>query len=166
MKSFSVAESSKKINISLCSFSIFLLTLRILKSLHAFCCLISMQKILILDDDLDLLTVVKSLLRKKGFEVFAFSDWRKAWEAVRTYKPQLILLDVFLSGIDGLDICKKLKSSIFTRNIPVIMFSSYPNIAETAIYEYGADDFMPKPFEVNDMVKRIRHLLAKTHASA
>jgi DNA-binding response OmpR family regulator len=46
------------------------------------------------------------------------------------------------------------------------MFSSYPNIADTAIYEYGADDFVAKPFEVNDMVRKIRHLLAKKHASA
>jgi DNA-binding response OmpR family regulator len=125
-----------------------------------------MSKILILDDDLDLLTVVKSLLRKKGFEVFAYSDWNKARDGVKTYKPQLILLDVFLTGTDGLDICKKLKSSISTRNIPVIMFSSYPNIAETAIYEFGADDFMAKPFELNDMVKKIRHLLAKKQLSA
>jgi DNA-binding response OmpR family regulator len=125
-----------------------------------------MSKILILDDDLDLLTVVKSLLRKKGFEVFAFSDWRKAWEAVKTYKPNLILLDVFLTGIDGLDVCKKLKASYFTRNIPIIMFSSYPNIAETAIYEFGADDFLAKPFELNDMVKKIRHILSKKHATA
>jgi DNA-binding response OmpR family regulator len=125
-----------------------------------------MSKILILDDDLDLLTVVKSLLRKKGFEVFAYTDWAKALEAVKTYKPQLILLDVFLTGIDGLDVCKKLKSSYFTRNIPVIMFSSYPNIAETAIYEFGADDFLAKPFEVNDLVKKMHHILAKKHVSA
>jgi len=125
-----------------------------------------MSKILILDDDLDLLTVVKSLLRKKGFEVFAFTDWQKAWDAVKVYKPNLILLDVFLTGIDGLDVCKKLKSSYFTRNIPVIMVSSYPNIAETAIYEFGADDFLAKPFEVNDMVKKIHHILSKKHATA
>jgi len=125
-----------------------------------------MSKILILDDDLDLLTVVKSLLRKRGFEVFAYTDWRKAWEAVKTYKPNLILLDVFLTSGDGLDVCKKLKASYFTRNIPVIMFSSYPNIAETAIYEFGADDFLAKPFEVNDMVKKIHHFLSKKHAPA
>ena len=125
-----------------------------------------MSKILILDDDLDLLTVVKSLLQKKGFDVSAYSDWHKALGAVRTYKPQVILLDVFLTGTDGLDICKKLKSSNFTRNIPVIMFSSYPNIADTAIYEFGADDFMAKPFEVNDMVRKIRRLLEKKHVSA
>jgi DNA-binding response OmpR family regulator len=125
-----------------------------------------MSKILILDDDLDLLTVIKSLLRKRGFEVLAYTDWQKAWEGVKTYKPNLILLDVFLSDIDGLDICKKLKSSYFTRNIPVIMLSSYPNIAETAIYEFGADDFLAKPFEVNEMVKKIGQVLSKKHAHA
>ncbi|MEO8719499.1 MAG: response regulator [Ginsengibacter sp.] len=119
-----------------------------------------MSKILILDDDLDLLTVVKSLLLKKGFEVFAYSDWKNAWDAVKTCKPNLILLDVFLKGFDGLDVCKKLKSSYFTRNIPVIMISSYPNIAETAIYEFGADDFLAKPFEVNEMMKKIRRVLS------
>jgi len=125
-----------------------------------------MSKILILDDDLDLLTVIKSLLRKRGFEVLAYTDWQKAWEAVKTYKPNLILLDVFLTDIDGLDVCKKLKSSYFTRNIPVIMLSSYPNIAETAIYEFGADDFLAKPFEVNEMVKKIGQVLSKKHAHA
>jgi DNA-binding response OmpR family regulator len=125
-----------------------------------------MSKILILDDDLDLLTVIKSLLRKKGFEVLAYTDWQKAWEAVKTYKPNLILLDVFLTDIDGLDVCKKLKSSYFTRNIPVIMVSSYPNIAETAIYEFGADDFLAKPFELNEMVKKIGQVLSKKHAHA
>jgi DNA-binding response OmpR family regulator len=125
-----------------------------------------MSKILILDDDLDLLTVVKKLLHRRGFEVFAFSDWQKALEAVKSFKPNLILLDVFLTGIDGLDVCKKLKASYFTRNIPVIMFSSYPNIAETAIYEFGADDFIAKPFEVNDMVNKIRQILSKKPATA
>lgn len=124
-----------------------------------------MSKILILDDDLDLLSVVKSLLRKKGFEVLAYSDWQKAWEAIKTYKPHLILLDVFLQGIDGLDFCKKLKSYYFTRNIPVIMFSSYPNIGETAIYEFGADEFLAKPFELAEMIKKINHVLVKKHVS-
>lgn len=125
-----------------------------------------MPRILILDDDKDLLTVVKSLLRKKGFDVFAFSDWRMAWNSVRTYNPQLILLDVFLPGTDGLDVCKKLKSCSFTRNIPILMFSSYPNIAETAINEFGADDFIAKPFETSEIIKKIYHLLSKKHVSA
>lgn len=125
-----------------------------------------MPRILILDDDKDLLAVVKSLLHKKGFDVLVYSDWKKAWNALKTYRPQLILLDVFLPGIDGLDICKKLKSSSFTRNIPILMFSSYPNIADTAINEFGADDFIAKPFETNEIIKKIQHILSKTYVPA
>ncbi len=119
-----------------------------------------MSKILILDDDQDLLSVVKSLLKKNGFDVWAFANWQKAWEDIKRNKPNLIILDVFLKGMDGMDVCKKLKSSSLTRNIPIIMFSSYPNIAETAIAEFGADEFIAKPFEVNEMVKKIKDVLS------
>ncbi len=124
-----------------------------------------MSKILILDDDQDLLAIVKSLLRKKGFDVLTFADWQKAWDNIRNNKPHLILLDVFLKGMDGMDVCKKLKSTSSTRNIPIIMFSSYPNIAATAIDEFGADEFIAKPFEVNDMVSKIRHVLASRQST-
>lgn len=125
-----------------------------------------MSKILILDDDQDLLNIVKSMLKKKGFEVFAYADWRKAWENIKKTKPNLILLDVFLKGFDGLDVCKKIKSTFSTRNIPVIMVSSFPNIADTAIYEYGADEFIAKPFEVNEMMRKINSVLSVKHATA
>lgn len=124
-----------------------------------------MPRILIVDDDKDLLTVVKSLLLKKGFKVSVYSDWENAWEGVKTFDPQLVLLDVFLDGVDGLGICKKLKSSAYTRHIPIIIFSSYPRVGETAIYEYGADDFIAKPFEVNELVKKIHKVLSKRHES-
>ena len=125
-----------------------------------------MSRIFIIDDDKDLLTVVQSFLLKEGFEVYAFSNWESAWGGVKNYEPQLILLDVFLSGTDGLDICKKLKSSYFTRHIPVIMLSSYPNIAETAIYEFGADEFIAKPFEVNEISSKINHILSRKNVIA
>lgn len=125
-----------------------------------------MSKILILDDDLDLLSIVKSLLKKKGFEVLTFACWQNAWENIKRNKPNLILLDVFLKGADGMDVCKKLKSTTSTRHIPVIMFSSYPNIAASAIDEFGADEFIAKPFEVNDMVRKIRNVLSSKHAKA
>ena len=138
----------------------------LIKLLHAFCLLNSMAKILILDDDKDLLTVFKSLLKKKGFDVFAYSEWSGAWNAVKAYKPQLILLDVFMKGIDGIDVCKKLKASAFTRNIPIIMLSSYPDIAETAINESGADDFIAKPFETSEIIRKIQKLLLIKQPSA
>ncbi len=124
-----------------------------------------MPRILIVDDDKDLLAVVKSLLHKKGFEVSVFSDSDNLIEAVKSYEPQLILLDVFLAGVDGLEVCKKLKSSPYSRHIPVIIFSAYPRVGETAIYEFGANDFIAKPFEVNELVKKIHKVLSKKHES-
>ena len=140
------------------------------KNVPAKCCILfdtqfSMPRILIIDDDKDLLTVVQAFLIKEGFDAYGFSNWQTAWEGIKIYEPQLILLDVFIPGTDGLDVCKKLKSSYFTRHIPVIVFSSYPNIAETAIYEFGADDFIAKPFEVNEIIKKINHILSRKSVS-
>ena len=120
-----------------------------------------MPRIYVIDDDKDLLTVVKSLLLKKGFNVSTFIDWSIAREAIKFFEPQLILLDVFLSGIDGLDICQKLKASPATKHIPILLFSAFPKIAETAIHDYGADDFIAKPFEVNDLIKKVHSVLSK-----
>lgn len=120
-----------------------------------------MPKIYLIDDDADLLKVVKSLLIKRGFNVSTFMDWRIAKEAIKLFEPQLILLDVFLSGIDGLDICQKLKASPSTRHIPILMFSAFPKIAEIAIDDYGADDFIAKPFELNDLIKKVHSVLSK-----
>ncbi|MEO5650197.1 MAG: response regulator [Ginsengibacter sp.] len=124
-----------------------------------------MSRLLIIDDDKDLLTIVKSFLQKRGFDVSVYSDWESASVSIRAHEPQIILLDVFLPGVDGLEVCKRLKSSSYTRHIPIIIFSGYPRVAETAIYEFGADDFIAKPFEVNDLVKKIHKQLSKKHES-
>ena len=120
-----------------------------------------MPSIYVIDDDIDLLKVVKSLLLKKGFNVSTFMDWNIARDAMKLFEPQLILLDVFLSGIDGLDICQKLKASPSTRHIPILMFSAFPKIAEIAIDDYGADDFIAKPFEVRDLIKKVHSVLSR-----
>lgn len=120
-----------------------------------------MARILIIDDDKDLLEVVQSLLIRKGFEVVSFSSWDEAYKELPNFQPHVILLDVFLSGIDGLEICKKLKSDRETSSIPIIIFSGYPRVAETVIYEYGADDFITKPFEVNDLVDKIHAVISR-----
>lgn len=119
-----------------------------------------MPKILVIDDDKDLLEVTQALLTKKGFEVKINNNWEEALESISAFNPQLILLDVFLNGVDGLDICKQLKSMPYTKHIPVLIFSAYPRVAETVIYEYGADDFIAKPFEVNDLVLKVHSVLS------
>ncbi|MEO8569067.1 MAG: response regulator [Ginsengibacter sp.] len=124
-----------------------------------------MPRIFVIDDDKDLLKVVKSLLIKRGFNVSVYSDWELAENDIKKCEPQLILLDVFLAGVDGFEVCQKLKSNFATRHIPVLIFSAYPRVAETAIYEYGADDFIAKPFEVNDLIRKVHSVLSKTGES-
>ena len=128
--------------------------------------LICMPRIYVIDDDTDLLKVVKSLLQKRGFDVSIFCDWEVANNAMKVCEPQLILLDVFLTGIDGLDVCQKLKASPYTRHIPILLFSAFPRIAESAIHDYGADDFIAKPFEVGELIKKVHSVLSMKGASA
>jgi DNA-binding response OmpR family regulator len=72
----------------------------------------------------------------------------------KMFSPQLILLDVFLSGIDGIDICNTLKSTPETKDIPVIMISAHTNFKEVKKF-CRADDFMSKPFDANELVRNI-----------
>ena len=124
-----------------------------------------MPRIFVIDDDKDLLKVVKSLLIKRGFTVSVYSDWETANNDIKKYEPQLILLDVFLSDVDGFEVCKKLKSNFATRHIPVLIFSAYPRVAETAIYEFGANDFISKPFEVNELIRKVHAILSQAGES-
>ncbi|MEO6819199.1 MAG: response regulator [Ginsengibacter sp.] len=124
-----------------------------------------MPRVLIIDDDKDFLTIVKSFLEKKDFEVAVYSEWKAASECIINFNPQIILIDVFLSGVDGLEACKKLKANSYTRHIPVIVFSAYPQIGETAIDEFGADAFLSKPFEINELIKKIHKVLIRNHES-
>jgi DNA-binding response OmpR family regulator len=115
----------------------------------------------IIDDDKDLLHVIKNLLHLKGFEVATYFNWEKAYHAIKQWKPHLILMDVFLSeNADGLDVCRKFKTSPFTKQIPVLIFSGFPAVGNSAIHEYGADDFIAKPFEFNALLKKLYSLLA------
>ncbi len=120
-----------------------------------------MPKILVIDDDKDLLDITQALLAKQGFVVETDLNWDDALKKIETFEPQLILLDVFLNGVDGLDICKQLKSMPHTKHIPVLIFSAYPRVAECVIYEYGADDFIAKPFEVNDLITKMHSVLSQ-----
>jgi DNA-binding response OmpR family regulator len=117
-----------------------------------------MSRILVVDDDLDILVVMEILLSMKGFEVDVTPKWENTFEKVETFKPELILLDVLISGNDGRTICKQLKSQSGTKNIPIIMFSAHPSAAAT-IAEYGADDFIAKPFDVNDLLDKVNYQL-------
>ncbi|MEO6948373.1 MAG: response regulator [Ginsengibacter sp.] len=117
-----------------------------------------MAKILVIDDDLDILSVMEILLSMKGFNVEVTSKGENTLPKIESFKPDLILLDVLISGYDGRVICKQLKSNEETKSIPVIMFSAHPGAAAT-IADYGANDFIAKPFNVNNLINKINHQL-------
>ena len=125
-----------------------------------------MPKILVVDDDKDILEVTQALLTMKGYEVEVNDNWDDALHKIDTFKPQIILLDVFLNGIDGLEICKQLKTQEKTKHIPILIFSAFPRVAEKVIYEYCADGFIAKPFEVNDLIDKVHSVLCETAITA
>src|SRR5215203_2710938 len=119
-----------------------------------------MKKILLIDDDPDVITVLQLLLKKKGYQVATASRAEEAYQQVELFMPNLIVLDVLLSGVDGRTICKKLKNTESSKHIPIIMFSAHPS-AQKNMEDFGADDFLPKPFESSKILERIEIQLAR-----
>ena len=119
-----------------------------------------MKKILLIDDDPDVIKVLQLLFIKKGYEVATASREEEAYQQVVLFKPHLIVLDVLLSGVDGRTICKKLKNSESSKHIPIIMFSAHPG-AQKNMEDFGADDFLPKPFEGSKILERIEIQLSR-----
>ena len=112
------------------------------------------QKILAVDDDNDILDALKHVLYYGGYEVVTLLNAENIFEEVEMYKPNLILLDVTLSGKDGRQVCKQLKTNTTTKEIPVIMISATPGLPKD-ILSCGAEDFIAKPFDINDLLHRI-----------
>lgn len=113
-----------------------------------------MKKILVVDDDFSILEALKVGIESEGYEVMAISDGEKTYESVKKFNPNLILLDYLLSGKDGQEIVRELKSKRETKNIPVIMLSAHPS-ADKCAQECGADGFIPKPFEFDHLLEVI-----------
>jgi DNA-binding response OmpR family regulator len=116
------------------------------------------KNILIVDDDRDILEFFQLLLEMEGYDVVVTSNGEQVEHLLQKQHPDLIILDVFLSGMDGREIVRVLKKNEATRRIPVIMFSAHPGAREMAL-KAGADDFLFKPFEMDEALKKIAHYL-------
>jgi DNA-binding response OmpR family regulator len=117
-----------------------------------------MKKILIVDDDTDILTVVEIFLSMNKYIVKAIPKWQDITDTIKSFSPDLILLDVALSGADGRDICKRLKKSTETQHIPVILFSAH-NDLENYTQGFMADGLIAKPFEIPYLLETIRKII-------
>ena len=106
------------------------------------------KKIFVADDDADILDIISMMLETQGYKVITNSKAKDILEYIKTELPDLILLDIWMSGLDGRTICGQLKSNNLTKDIPVIFISANSNIKEIT-KEYNADGFISKPFEMN-----------------
>jgi DNA-binding response OmpR family regulator len=116
-----------------------------------------MKKIMIADDDPGIVDAVEIMLDFEGYEVSSTVNGATLLD-MQTEFPDLLLLDIWMSGFDGRDICRELKQKKDTKGIPIIMISASRDIERSA-YEAGADDFLAKPFEIDDLLGKIRKLL-------
>ncbi|MGI8419203.1 MAG: response regulator [Candidatus Levyibacteriota bacterium] len=117
------------------------------------------KKILIVDDDQDILEPLSLILEEEGYTVATTPKGEMTYGKVNEFKPDLILLDLLLSGSDGRKICKTLKENSETKHLPIIMMSAHPG-AETDSRNCGANGFIAKPFESEDLLKILKKKLS------
>jgi len=114
------------------------------------------KKILVVDDDPDILDALQFMLEDAGYEVATTEkgDYAENLHDTNGGLPDVIILDVLLSGKDGRLICQRLKGQEETRHIPIIMISAHPN-ARQSVKAVGADDFVAKPFDMDELLAKI-----------
>ena len=123
------------------------------------------EKILVVEDDRDIMELVVYNLEKERYTVLKCESGEKALPRVIKNPPDLVLLDLMLPGIDGLEICKRLKGDRTTQGIPIIMLTAKGEESDiVAGLELGADDYMTKPFRPRELVARIRSVLRRSRA--
>jgi phosphate regulon transcriptional regulator PhoB len=122
-----------------------------------------MKKILIIDDEKDIVELISYNLKKEGFFVDFSFDGEKALDKIHSNNYDLIVLDLMLPGIQGLELCRMMKNNPRTSNLPIIMLTAKTEEVDKIIgLEMGADDYISKPFNVRELVARIKAVLRRT----
>jgi DNA-binding response OmpR family regulator len=122
-----------------------------------------MAKILIVEDMESVVTLLRSLLEREGFQVTTAPDGVEALEAVRRDKPDLVLLDLMLPGLDGLEVCRRIRHDPLTAHLPIIILSGKEEETDKVIgLEIGADDYITKPFQANELIARVKSRLRRS----
>jgi DNA-binding response OmpR family regulator len=118
-------------------------------------------QILVVEDDPDLGTMIKLMLELKGFAVTLPERIEQTGQILRNNNIDLVLMDMLLSGANGMNICTQLKSGNETKHIPVMMISAHPE-AKALCLGAGADDFISKPFDMQDLILKVNTLVYKS----
>lgn len=122
------------------------------------------EKILVVDDDLDIQELIRFNLKREGYTVYVVGSGEEALSAAADIKPEVIILDRMLPGIDGVEVCRRLKGNQNTQSIPVVMLTAKTEDDDVvAGLESGADDYVTKPFSPKVLLARIRATLRRAH---
>jgi len=125
----------------------------------------NMPKILVVDDELDILEIIRHALNKEGFEVQVAANGFQGMEKARQFKPDLILMDVMMPVMDGMEACRQLKEDTETKNIPIVFLTARSEeFAELAGFEAGADDYISKPIRPRVLLSRLKAILRRRNA--
>ena len=119
-----------------------------------------MSRLLMIDDDEKLVALTRDYLESHGFEVAAAHDGKAGVEAALSSEPALVILDLMLPGIDGLEVCRRVRQS---SRVPILILTAKGDETERIIgLEMGADDYLPKPFNPRELLARIRAILRRS----
>lgn len=119
-------------------------------------------KVLVIDDEENIVEFVKLGLRYEGFQVESASDGLQGLAAAQRVNPDIIILDLMMPGIDGLEVCRRLRNNPVTQNIPVIMLTAKDEVRDRVLgLEVGADDYLTKPFSFDELLARLRAILRR-----
>src|SRR5262245_28880518 len=125
------------------------------------------HKILVVEDEPDLLDLVVYNLKREGFRPVRAETGEKALELARDERPDLILLDLMMPGLDGLEVCRRLRGNEATAEIPIVMVTARAEEGDAVLgLSMGADDYVKKPFGVKELLARVRAVLRRTSAGA
>ena len=121
--------------------------------------MVNKQKILIVDDDENIAELISLYLAKDCFDTKIVGDGESALEMIKTYQPNIMLLDIMLPGIDGYEVLREVRKS---SNLPIIMLSAKGEVFDKVLgLELGADDYIMKPFDSKEMVARVKAVLRR-----
>jgi phosphate regulon transcriptional regulator PhoB len=123
-----------------------------------------MQKILVVEDDIDLIKLLKYNLEKEGFKIASASDGSVALAEIRREVPDMIILDLMLPGLSGLEVCRQIRRNETLARLPVLIISAKGEEADRVVgLEIGADDYVTKPFSMREVIARVRALLRRNY---
>lgn len=123
---------------------------------------LNQRKVVCIEDEPDILELIEYNLRREGFHVLTASDGETGLELVRREGADLVLLDLLMPGLDGLEVCRSLKMDSVTRSIPIIIVSAKGEEADIVLgLGVGADDYVSKPFSPRELIARIRAVMRR-----